>query len=107
MRPAKKVTPVVARPGAILGTVREGVCVAPQGEEPTTAVEVNVVSGVIDVAVCKPDIPASSLGESVTTVGVPEREATSPTTKSQMSARSRQELSTFISTGVAKDEPGV
>jgi hypothetical protein len=102
VRPTQKVTPVVARsvarPGAILGTVREGVCVAPQGEEPTTAVEVGVVSGVVDVAVSEPDIPASSLGD--TTVGVPEREATSPTTRSQMSSRSRQELSTFISTAV-------
>jgi hypothetical protein len=76
--------------------------VAPQGEEPTTAVEVGVavISGVVDVAVSEPGIPASSLGESITTVGVPEREATSPTTRSQMSARSRQELSTFISTTV-------
>jgi hypothetical protein len=70
VRPAQKATPVVARsvaqPGEILGTVREGVCVAPQREEPTTAVEVGVVSGVVDVAVSEPDIPASSLGESIT-----------------------------------------
>jgi hypothetical protein len=104
VRPAQQVIPVVARsvarPRAILGTVREGVPVAPQGEGPSTAEEIGVISGVVDMAVSEPDIPASSLGESITTVGVPEGEATSPTTRSQMSARSRQELSNFISTAV-------
>jgi hypothetical protein len=100
VRPAQKVTRSVEQPGAMSWTVREVVRVAPQGEEPTTAVEAGVVSDVVDTAVSEPGIQASSLGESITTVGAPEREATSPTIRSQMSARSRQELSTSISTDV-------